>query len=173
LTVAIHKELINIKELLFDEADLAISDLKTEHESQEYGASSFRVDGLLIQYRVSKITATKTGQFVTIWKRNAQGSTQAFEASDELDFMLISSRDKEQLGLFLFPKSVLIDKGIVATKHQAGKRGIRVYPPWDKPTSKQAEKTQQWQTKYFLTIDNNHPIDSSLAKKLLKIPNIK
>jgi TonB-dependent SusC/RagA subfamily outer membrane receptor len=70
-------------------------------------------------------------------------------------------------GQFIFPKSVLADKGIITRKGKEGKRGIRVYPPWDKTTNKQAEKTQTWQTKYFLTIKNDNSTDLDLTKKLL------
>jgi hypothetical protein len=51
-----------------------------------------------------------------------------------------------------FLKSVLADKGIITKNGKEGKRGIRVYPPWDIATNKQAEKTQSWQTKYFLLL---------------------
>jgi hypothetical protein len=44
---------------------------------------------------------------------------------------------------------------------------MRVYPPWDIAINKQAEKTQSWQTKYFLPIKNNNETDLALAKKLL------
>jgi hypothetical protein len=38
---------------------------------------------------------------------------------------------------------------IISTHLKEGKRGMRVYPPWDLPSSKQAKKTQQWQLPYF------------------------
>jgi len=44
---------------------------------------------------------------------------------------------------------------------------MRVYPSWDTVTNKQAEKTQLWQTKYFLKIDNNSKTNLNLAKQLL------
>jgi len=36
----------------------------------------------------------------------------------------------------------LADKSIISKNGKLGKRGIRVYPPWDMVTNKQAEKTQ-------------------------------
>ena len=36
---------------------------------------------------------------------------------------------------------------------------MRVYPPWDKPESKQAEKTQKWQTEYFVDVSKNKSTD--------------
>ncbi len=41
-------------------------------------------------------------------------------------------------------------KGIISLSKQGGKRAMRVYPPWDKPESKQAAKTQVWQVCIFL-----------------------
>lgn len=58
---------------------------------------------------------------------------------------------------------------ILSDQTREGKRGIRVYPIWDETTSKQAEKTQEWQIKYFLDCSNPAQIDMVHAKKLLKI----
>jgi hypothetical protein len=61
----------------------------------------------------------------------------------------------------------LADKGIISFNGKEGKRGIRVYPPWDVTTSKQAQQTQSWQIKYFLTIKNDNSPDFNFAKKAL------
>ncbi|MFQ6421766.1 MULTISPECIES: MepB family protein [unclassified Bacillus (in: firmicutes)] len=50
-----------------------------------------------------------------------------------------------------------------------GKRAIRVYPPWDKTTSRQAQKTQAWQLEYFLEIPVNRPIDCVRAQMLYSL----
>jgi hypothetical protein len=71
------------------------------------------------------------------------------------------------LGQFIFPKTVLANKGIISKNGISGKRGIRVYPPWDVPNNKQAEKTQRWQLNYFLTIKTDGTTDLDLAKKLV------
>jgi hypothetical protein len=62
---------------------------------------------------------------------------------------------------------VLIDKEIMTGNEKAGKRGIRIYPPWDTVTNKQAEKNQLWQIKYFLTINSSDKTNLNLAKQLL------
>ena len=41
---------------------------------------------------------------------------------------------------------------IISTSKKEGKRGFRVYPPWDTATNKQAVKTQQWQLDYYYEI---------------------
>lgn len=165
-----HLDLKVVKELIYDKCGFDLADPKLNSESIEYGACSFGLNGRKIQYRVSKITPTKAGQFVTIWKRNKDGITEPFDISDDIDFIIITSKSGDNFGQFIFPKSVLADKGIITKNGKEGKRGIRVYPPWDIVTNKQAEKTQSWQTKYFLTINNNS-IDFSLPKKLLAKTN--
>lgn len=158
-------ELLAIKELVYDRCNLEFSNLVIESECEEYKACSFMLNSFQIIHRLSKITPTKIGQFVTIWKRNDKGITAPFKVSDNFDFIVITSKSDEKLGQFVFPKAVLLDKGIISKNNISGKRGIRVYPPWDIPTSKQAEKTQLWQTKYFYSIKKD-AFDIELVKKL-------
>src|SRR5258708_5952015 len=94
--------------------------------------SSFNLNGFFIRFRVAKITPTKIGQFVTLWKRIGNGPTQPYDTSDTVDFFIISTRKDDHFGQFVFPKSVLSEQGILSINGKGGKRGIRVYPPWDK-----------------------------------------
>ncbi|MFK7900870.1 MAG: MepB family protein, partial [Cyclobacteriaceae bacterium] len=64
-----------------------------------------------------------------------------------------NTKAENRLGQFVFPKTELINRGIISTKIKDGKRGFRIYPKWDKPQSKQAEKTQKWQLIYFYEIE--------------------
>lgn len=154
------------KELVYDKCGFGVTNLKMNSESVEYGACSFELNGHRVEYRISKITPTKTGQFVTIWKRNKNGTTQPFDILDNIDFIVITSKSGNNFGQFIFPKSVLADKRIISKNGKTGKRGIRVYPPWDITTNRQAEKTQSWQTKYFVRIKSENATDLDLIKKL-------
>ena len=147
--------------------ELEVSNYITHEESKEYGACSFILNNQTIQFRVSKITPTKTGQFVTIWKRNALGNTEPFHELDNLDFVIISCRRDDSLGQFIFPKQVLIAQGIISTANKMGKRGIRVYPPWDITENKQATKTQKWQLYYFLNMSTENQTHINFAKQIL------
>ena len=77
-------------------------------------------------------------------------------------------------GMFIFPVSLLIKKGIVPSTKNKGKTGFRVFPPWSddrgvagtKVFSELGKKTQQWQLLYFLEIDDDGLID------LCKLNNI-
>lgn len=160
-----HPYLNNLKKLILDKCNITLSNLNLEKESIEYGACTFQLNEKEIIFRVSKITPTKVGQFVTIWKRNELGITQPFNHSDAFDFIIISSQENNNFGVFIFPKSILTEKGIITTNNKEGKRGIRVYPPWVNVNNKQAEKSQNWQINYFLKI-NTDTINLELVKKL-------
>lgn len=138
-----------INRLVFQPLELSISNFILKKESKEYEACSFTLSGKNIIYRLAKITPTKTGQFVTIWKRDANGITVPFDISDDIHFVIIAVVNDDQSGQFIFPASALADKGIITQNAKEGKRGIRVYPPWDKANNEQAKKTQAWQLKYF------------------------
>jgi len=155
-----------INELVYIKCGLHLSSLKLNSESVAYGACSYELDGLKIEHRTSKTTPTKSGQFVTIWKRSEEGITTPFDISDDIDFVVITSGSSENLGQFIFPKAVLIEEGIFSQNGKGGKRGIRVYPPWDTTQGKQATKTQDWQAKYFLTIRSDGPIDLDRGMQL-------
>lgn len=164
-----HRDFKMAKELVYDKCGFELANLKIHLESTAYGACSFKLEGKTIQFRVSKITPAKIGQFVTIWKRNKDGITEPFNVLDDLDFIIITSKSGDNFGQFIFPKSVLADKGIIAGNGKEGKRGIRVYPPWDIATSIQAEKTQSWQIRYFLNMNKDDTSGHDLIRGLMTI----
>ncbi|WP_205755897.1 MepB family protein [Lacibacter luteus] len=162
----LYRQLYLAKESLFDLCNFELSDFVMEDESREYEACSFKLNDLRIRFRASKITPEKTGQFVTIWKRNKQNITAPFNQNDDFDFLIICSQDKNNFGLFIFSKTILADKGIITINNKDGKRGIRVYPNWNTVTNKQAEKTQRWQTKHFIDLRANEQPNLDSAKQL-------
>ena len=165
----IPENLIETKELVFDKCGFELRNLEIEKESTEYSACKFDLNTVKILFRVAKITPTKIGQFVTFWKRSEKGPIEPYTASDEIDFFIINTKSDNQFGQFIFPKSVLSQQGIISTNLKEGKRGIRVYPPWDLTVSKQAQKTQKWQLEYFLEIPLNKSVNLDIAKQLYAI----
>ena len=163
---AISENLLEAKEGLYVACGFDCTVPIAETESAAYAAYRFTLDGFAVVYRESKITPTKVGQFVTLWKRSDLGVTEPFEISDAIDFVVVAARDGDRFGQFVFPKMVLFSKGVFSGNNKEGKRGIRVYPPWDVTLSKQAQQTQQWQLKYFLEIPRTNEIDLTLAKSL-------
>lgn len=158
-----------IDELVFKPCNFSLKNIKPESESQQYAAHTFQLNKYQILFRKTKITPTKTGQFVTLWKRNEKGITEPFDLKDEFNCYLIAAKTPTNFGIFIFPKKVLHENKILSDQTTDGKRGIRVYPTWVETTSKQAKKTQDWQTKYFFDLSNPKQIDLNRAKNLLKI----
>lgn len=90
-----------------------------------------------------------------------------FTDQDEFDLLIISVNDTDQSGQFIFSKAILAQHKIITANGTGGKRGIRIYAPWDVVTNKQAAKTQQWQATYFLQIDINGNTDLARAAKFI------
>ncbi|MBZ4037727.1 MepB family protein [Flavobacterium sp. 17A] len=162
----ISTDLATAKEKVFDKTGFELKNLEKENESAEYSAFRFSLHHKNICYREAKITPTKTGQFVTLWKRNRSGIIEPFDYSDAIDFVIISVRKENNWGQFIFPKNILLEKGVFSTQKKEGIRATRVYPPWDETTSKQAQKTQKWQLDYFFSFTNDE-IDFTSLKKIL------
>lgn len=162
----IPSDLLAVTEFIYDAFGYECTPPIPEKESTEYGAYDFEINNLSIKFRVAKITPTKIGQFVTLWKRIEKGPIQPFDITDSIDLFVITTRKDNHFGQFIFPKSVLCEQGIISTNTKEGKRAIRVYPPWDKTTNKQAQKTQKWQLDFFLEIPSDKPIDMERAKML-------
>lgn len=149
------KNLSQIKTEIYDKCSLEISKFKIETESTAYNACSFQLNGLNVFSRNAKTTPKKVGQFVTFWKRNGNGPIEPFEENDRVDFFTVNVRSEKGFGQFVFPKSVLIKKGIISSEKKEGKRAFRVYPNWDTVKSTQAELTQKWQLNYFYQINSS------------------
>ena len=150
-----NNSLKQIKTQIYDQCDLEISAFQLELESTEYNACQFDLNGLNIVSRTAKITPKKVGQFVTFWKRSGNGPIAPFDETDPIDFFVVNVNAENVLGQFVFPKSVLIRKGILSTERKEGKRAFRVYPNWDIAKNRQAEQTQKWQLDYFYEINDS------------------
>ncbi|MUH35480.1 MepB family protein [Zobellia amurskyensis] len=158
------KELELIFNKVYHFSNLTISNFKLEQESKEYSACKFKLGANTIICRNAKITPKKVGQFVTFWKRIENGPISPFEEQDAFDYFIINVCKGDLLGQFVIPKEVLVKKGIISTQKKEGKRGFRVYPPWDKVTSKQATMTQKWQLLYFHEAKNQPDLHKILIQ---------
>ena len=140
---------------VYKKCSLIISNFKIETESKEYNACQFNLNDLQIICRSSKITPKKVGQFVTFWKREINQPIAPFDENDTFDFFVVNIENKKQLGQFVFPKSLLVKKGIISTANKKGKLAFRVYPAWNVTESKQAIASQKWQLNCFYEITEN------------------
>ncbi|MCX4847768.1 MepB family protein [Streptomyces sp. NBC_00893] len=185
----LHPDLLAAKALVYDPSGLVCSLPVPEAESAEYGAHGFTVDGSAIRFRVARTTPTKVGQFVTVWKRSADGGPiRPYDSGDPVDLFVISTRDTGDgvgddsggtggtggiggtggFGQFVFPRDVLRERDIVSTDGVGGKRGFRVYPPWVTTTNRQAGRTQKWQVEYFLPVPDGEPADPDRCRALYR-----
>ncbi|MEC4005527.1 MepB family protein [Flavobacterium sp. SUN052] len=157
-----HQKLEETSKLVFEKLDLKLQNLVIEKESEDYYAAQFKLNDLKIVFREAKITPTKIGQFVTLWKRIDKKPIQPLEVTDDFDFVIINAKTSINFGQFVFPKKILEQKGYLKSQSKIGKLGFRIYPSWDKTTNKQAKQTQKWQLDYFIET----PINLSKAKAL-------
>ncbi|MET8628699.1 MepB family protein [Kitasatospora sp. NPDC004669] len=162
----LHDDLLAAKALVYDPSGFVCSLPVAEPESAEYAACGFTIDGRSVRFRVARTTPTKVGQFVTVWQRSEEGPIRPFDAADEVDLFVISSRDDNGFGQFVFPREVLCERDIVSRNGSGGKRGFRVYPPWVTTANRQARSTQAWQMNYFFHIGKNGPTDVTHAHAL-------
>jgi len=155
-----------VKMHVYDRIGFVVTNFLIDNESREYVASTFEMDGLKIISRSAKITPTKVGQFVTLWKRREGKQIEPYDVSDDFDLVVINVMKGDHLGQFVFPKPVLLKAQIISGDAKEGKRGFRVYPPWDVTMSKQAQKSQKWQLDYFIFAGLAKPINLERAKRL-------
>ncbi|MES2741712.1 MAG: MepB family protein [Pseudomonadota bacterium] len=162
---ALPRDLVLAMGGLYVQASVAVTRApQREQESGEYGACRLDLEGRVVVFRVAKTTPTKVGQFVTLWKRPAPADEIApFDASDAVDFVIVSVADATHCGQFVFDQQALLKHGVMSRDKQGGKRAIRVYPPWSHPVAKEAIRTQQWQSRYFVV---SAPPDADAVARL-------
>ena len=156
----ILKKVIDAQNCLYDACDLKVANFLPEQESSKYHAHCYCLGIKNVRFRIAKKTPTKTGWFVTIWKRGADGIIAPYDQSDLVDFFVVGIVNHSKIGQFIFPKSVLLEKNIFSENGKGGKRAVRIYSPWDDTISSQAAKTKKWQGQYFidLTLKNSKNI---------------
>jgi hypothetical protein len=143
-----------------------IKDIQEEVQNSDYGAGIYQLNSKSVRFRVAKKTPIKIGQFVAFWEKDRNYKNQAFSYENATDLLVINTfTSKNNFGQFVFPKEVLVKQKILKTTTTKGKMAIRVYPRWEKPTSKQAIETQKWQLEYFVELnEHNHLSMQELLK---------
>lgn len=155
-----------------------------EKEGEAYGAAVLKIENRGILFRIAKTTPTKTGQFVTLWKRQAvHGNIAPMDISDGFDDAIIATFNENSRGVFIFSKETLQERKIFSSHGKGGKLAFRVYAPWVETKGVQARAAQKWQCDFFLDltppmknsdlsgVEKDNQIQSTLDrfKELLKI----
>jgi hypothetical protein len=160
-----NEALLYVNKKYYEPNHFIIKAIQEEAQNSDYGAGTFHLNSKSVRFRVAKITPTKIGQFVAFWEKDGNHKNQAYSYDKATDLLVINTfTSKNNFGQFVFPKEVLVKQNILKTATTKGKMAIRVYPIWEKPTSKQAVETQKWQLEYFVELsDPNHlPIQELL-----------
>jgi hypothetical protein len=86
----------------------------------------------MVSFRAERIAPKKSGKFVTLWKGSENGDIRPYDlAAGTLELFIVSVRDAEHFGQFVFPKRVLFEKDIVSKEEKGGTRATHIYPPRD------------------------------------------
>lgn len=146
--------------------DYNLSLIKHEFEqwNQEYESFNFEFNGVEFKSRLAKKTPKKVGYFVAFWRKNENGKNRPFNFDESKDKLIINILDGHKKGQFIFPKELLVKKGIISSEKHKGKMAIRVYPSWEQNLNKTAVSTQKWQIPYFL--DFSKDFDKKKIKEL-------
>lgn len=158
-----------INKTIYKPNHLFLSSIVEEKQNSEYAAGRFIMFSHKkandIRFRVAKVTPKKVGQFVTFWQKDNNDINQPFQYDESPSLLVVTTFDEShQFGQFVFPKDILVKKGIIKSAVSKGKMGIRVYPSWDTATSKTAIDTQKWQLEYFFVVNqlNSLPVEKIL-----------
>lgn len=154
-------------------------ELDSSPESAKYQALVFGLNEKNIVYRKGKVTPDRPGAYLTVWQRPPSSTFNRNKpiplTSNDLDYLFVEVKEHSNItsseesmnspkyGIFVFPISLLIKKGIVSSINGKGKTGFRVFPPWSqdrgvvgtKVFSESGKRTQRWQLPYFIDIDEN------------------
>lgn len=145
-----------------------LTSIAPQAEGVHYHAHTAMLGRQAILMRVAKTTPTKTGQFVTLWKRNASGLTVPISGSDEYQWFLVIVKDTGKAGFFLFSKEILLKQKILSGTGSTGKRGFRIYPIWAITHSQQAAHTKTWQVNFFFELPCITDSNLQRLRKLLQ-----
>jgi hypothetical protein len=159
----------NVKSNMYAKYGLKIENFLPEEESSEYHGHTFTLKNKNGLFRIAKKTPTKTGWFVTIWKRDADNIIVPYDRIDAIDFVVIAVSDNNNVGEFIFSKTILLKKNIFSEDAKEGKRAIRVYTPWDTTISTQAAKTQKWQGQFFVDLGSSNSEHTLTIKNLYSV----
>lgn len=126
--------------------------LTPDETNLDYAGRIARIGPDVWRVRTARITPTKPGAFVSVWRRAADGGTEPFPSDEDLAGLLVFVEDGDE-GVFRFTADHLLRLGITSGARASGKRGFRVYPPWVGDLNPQALRTQRAQAPAFITRD--------------------
>ena len=159
-----------VNKMIYEPNDLTVKSVQEEKQNSKYGAGTFELSSRTVRLRIANITLTKIGQFVAIWEKDVSNKNQPYLYEEAPDLLVITTfKNDNEYGQFIFPKEVLFKQNILRSSSTKGKMPIRVYPSWDRPTSKQTTKTQKWQLPYFVDMSDQNKLSKDKMVKLYSL----
>lgn len=144
---------------------IACSEIVSEEQTSDYEAGRAKIGSGTWRIRTARVTPTKPGAFVAVWRRSPSGKTQPFESSDACDGLLVFVPDGSRFGVFTFTREHLVEHGVVQSPLAPGKRGFRVYPSWCMDLNAQATRTQRAQAGAFADLSRRDPGDPGIRAR--------
>lgn len=120
-----------------------------EEQGSDYEAGQVTLDSGKWRIRAARITPTKPGAFVAVWRRSLSGATEPFDTSDDCVGLMVFVVEAGRFGVFMFTREHLTELGVLQSPQTPGKRGFRVYPSWCTDLNAQAFRTQRAQAIAF------------------------
>src|SRR5699024_2195701 len=127
-----------VNKMIYEPYDLIVNSDQEEKQNSKYCAGTCQLSSRTVRFRVANITSTKAGKYVAFMEkdRNDKNQPYLYEKAPDL-FVITTFKSENEFGQFIFPREVLLEKGILRSDLTKGKMAIRVYPSWDNPSSKQ------------------------------------
>lgn len=144
--------------------DFSFENLHYKRQNEEYEGTTFSINTHTFRSRLAKSTPKKKGYFVAFWEKDITDKNQPFLYENSPDKLIITILDGQLSGQFIFPKEVLLKKGILKSKTSNGKIAMRIYPTWVHDLNKTAARTQEWQMNHF--IDTSITVDKKMFNSL-------
>lgn len=126
--------------------------IQIEEQNSDYESGVAHIGKEQWRIRTARITPTKPGAFVAVWKRDEGGSTRPFTADESLSGLLVFVAEQERFGVFQFTTAHLTTLGYARSELHPGKRGFRLYAPWCSDLNPQASRTQRAQAAAFFEL---------------------
>ncbi|RZU62765.1 MepB family protein [Zhihengliuella halotolerans] len=126
-----------------------------EEQNSDYESGIVDINGEHWRIRTARITPTKAGAFVAVWRRNADGETEPFPADEAVSGLMVFVVDGHRRGCFRFTSERLAELGITRGNRSPGKRGFRLYPSWCEDLNPTAARAQAAQASSFSVLNAN------------------
>lgn len=146
--------------------------IQGEEQNSDYESGIVRIGKEQWRIRTARITPTKPGAFVAVWKRSESGTTRPFTVDESMSGLLVFVTEEDRLGVFQFTTAHLVTLGYVSSHLHPGKRGFRVYPSWCTDLNSQASRTQRAQEAAFFELPPRNALRTAVTDPAHQHPQV-